>query len=88
MTETGWGEFAIAITITFHDASGLSPITLQHTLKLFPGPNLQPSIKKPVRTDAAHLGTARGISRGCQTRRASHSWIFLRFLPVCVFSLR
>jgi hypothetical protein len=48
VTETGWGEFVIGITINFHEISGLDPIQLQHTLKLFPGNNLQPSTKKPV----------------------------------------
>jgi YEATS domain-containing protein 4 len=48
VTETGWGEFVIGIQIDFHAASGLEPIVLSHTLKLFPLPNVQPSTKKPV----------------------------------------
>ena len=49
VTETGWGEFVIGITIKFRAVSGLEPIVLQHTLKLFPLPHVQPSTKKPVR---------------------------------------
>jgi len=49
VTETGWGEFIINIQIDFHAISGLEPIVLSHTLKLFPLPNVQPSTKKPVR---------------------------------------
>lgn len=51
MTETGWGEFMIGITINFHDVSGLDPIQLQHSLKLFPGQNIQPTTKRPVMSE-------------------------------------
>lgn len=51
VTETGWGEFVIGITINFHDVSGLDPIQLSHTLKLFPGNNLQPTTKRPVMSE-------------------------------------
>ena len=47
VTETGWGEFAIAIAIHFHHPS-LAPVQLSHLLKLFPPPTIQPTTKKPV----------------------------------------
>jgi hypothetical protein len=36
VSETGWGEFEIAIKIYFHAASGEKPITLYHHLRLHP----------------------------------------------------
>ncbi|KAG2173808.1 hypothetical protein INT43_005228 [Umbelopsis isabellina] len=36
VTETGWGEFEIAIKIYFHTASGEKPVTLYHHLRLHP----------------------------------------------------
>lgn len=36
MSETGWGEFEIAIKIYFHAASGEKPVTLYHHLRLHP----------------------------------------------------
>ena len=48
VSETGWGEFEIGITVTFHEASGLDPVEFKHGLKLFPGPNIAPTTKKPV----------------------------------------
>jgi len=51
VSETGWGEFIIGITVTFHESSGLEPIQLQHMLKLFPPPNVAPSTKKPVMSE-------------------------------------
>lgn len=52
VTESGWGEFAIGITITFKDESGLDPVHLSHMLKLFPPPGQQASTKKPVMSEA------------------------------------
>ena len=50
VTETGWGEFAIAITIHFNHP-GLAPVHLSHLLKLFPPPTIQPTTKKPVMSE-------------------------------------
>ena len=50
VTETGWGEFAIAITIAFNHPS-LAPVHLSHLLKLFPPPTIQPTTKKPVMSE-------------------------------------
>jgi YEATS family len=36
VSETGWGEFEIAIKIYFHTASGEKPVTLYHHLRLHP----------------------------------------------------
>jgi YEATS domain-containing protein 4 len=48
--ETGWGEFSISITIHFLDEE-ISPVVLNHQLKLFPPPGTQPSTKKPVMSE-------------------------------------
>lgn len=48
VTETGWGEFEIGITIDFLPISGLEAVKLIHNLKLFPQPSVQPTTKKPV----------------------------------------
>lgn len=45
--ETGWGEFAIKITITFHDPRE-PQIVLTHYLKLFPENRGAQTTKKPV----------------------------------------
>ena len=50
VTETGWGEFVINITVAFHDAA-LSPVSLSHLLKLFPPPGIQPTLRKPVMSE-------------------------------------
>ena len=51
VTETGWGEFVINITITFHSPS-LAPVHLSHLLKLFPPPTIQPTVRKPVMSES------------------------------------
>ena len=45
VTETGWGEFEIAIKIFFHDPSQ-PPVTAVHLLKLHPAPHTQASVHK------------------------------------------
>ena len=50
VTETGWGEFAIAIAIHFHHPS-LPPVQLSHLLKLFPPPTTPPTTKRPVMSE-------------------------------------
>ncbi|XP_067011998.1 YEATS domain-containing protein 4 [Anabrus simplex] len=51
VTETGWGEFEIAIRIFFHDSSERPSVTLYHILKLFQtGIDAVPS-KKPLVTE-------------------------------------
>lgn len=47
VTETGWGEFEIAIHILFHDPSQ-PPVSVVHLLKLHPSPHTQASQHKPV----------------------------------------
>jgi len=53
LTETGWGEFEIGITLHFKDDTGEKPIELFHPLKLYEdqaGYDRQ-STKKPVVTE-------------------------------------
>ena len=50
-TETGWGEFTIAIAVDFIDSALLPPLSFQHFLKLFPPPNVPPSTKRPVMSE-------------------------------------
>jgi len=45
VTETGWGEFEIPITIHFRDASA-KPLTFNHLLKLYPPGNQTQSVTK------------------------------------------
>lgn len=49
LSETGWGEFEISITIFFHGDVAEKPLDLFHHLKLYPEDESGPqSIKKPV----------------------------------------
>lgn len=50
LTETGWGEFHIGVTLHFHPESGIQPAKIQHPLKLYPegGENAQTNHKKYV----------------------------------------
>ncbi|GAB2219847.1 hypothetical protein Droror1_Dr00007484 [Drosera rotundifolia] len=49
LSEAGWGEFEIAITLFFHDDVCEKPLTLFHQLKLYPEDESGPlSTKKPV----------------------------------------
>jgi len=50
LTETGWGEFIINITVEFIDSS-LPPIHFSHLLKLFPPPTIPPSLQEPVMSE-------------------------------------
>lgn len=49
LSECGWGEFEIAISLYFHDDVCESKLDLYHNLKLYPQDDAGPrSIKKPV----------------------------------------
>ncbi|KAK9748212.1 hypothetical protein RND81_02G043600 [Saponaria officinalis] len=49
LTECGWGEFEIAITLYFHSDVCDKPLSLYHHLKLYPEDDSGPlSTKKPV----------------------------------------
>ncbi|KAK6136671.1 hypothetical protein DH2020_029578 [Rehmannia glutinosa] len=49
VSESGWGEFEIAITLHFHNDVGDKPLHLYHHLKLYPEEESGPlSTKKPV----------------------------------------
>ncbi|KAL5788752.1 hypothetical protein ACOSP7_005701 [Xanthoceras sorbifolium] len=49
LSESGWGEFEIAITLFFHNDLCDKPLNLFHHLKLYPEDESGPmSIKKPV----------------------------------------
>jgi YEATS domain-containing protein 4 len=48
ITESGWGEFAIIITLHFHPSAALNDINITHQLKLFPGSNTPPTVGQPV----------------------------------------
>lgn len=50
ITETGWGEFEIAVILHFTDDAGEEPVELYHKLKLYgeDDPSGQASTKKPV----------------------------------------
>ncbi|KAH7437973.1 hypothetical protein KP509_05G098900 [Ceratopteris richardii] len=49
LTEVGWGEFEIGITMIFQSDAAEKPIELYHHLKLYPDDDAgPPSMKKPV----------------------------------------
>jgi YEATS domain-containing protein 4 len=49
LSEAGWGEFEIAITLYFHSDVCDKPLNLYHHLKLYPeDENSSMSTKKPV----------------------------------------
>lgn len=50
VTETGWGEFSIMISVKFVDPS-LPTVQLNHLLKLFPPPGTVPTTTKPVMSE-------------------------------------
>lgn len=50
VSESGWGEFDIAIQIFFVDPAE-KPVTLYHSLKLFPKDGSTPSTEVPVVTE-------------------------------------
>mmetsp|Transcript_16449 Transcript_16449/g.35626 ORF Transcript_16449/g.35626 Transcript_16449/m.35626 type:complete len:177 (-) Transcript_16449:29-559(-) len=47
VTETGWGEFEVPMTITLHEPEDAT-LDVRHGLALFPGEAQQMSTKKPV----------------------------------------
>ncbi|WOL01269.1 transcription initiation factor TFIID subunit 14b-like isoform X2 [Canna indica] len=52
LSESGWGEFEIAITLFFHSDACEKQLDLYHNLKLFPEEDAGPqSTKKPVVTE-------------------------------------
>lgn len=53
LSETGWGEFEIGITVFFHGDAAEKPLELFHHLKLYPEDESGPqSTKKPVVVEA------------------------------------
>ncbi|KAL2629775.1 hypothetical protein R1flu_014461 [Riccia fluitans] len=49
LTETGWGEFEIGMTVYFHPDASEKPLEIFHHLKLYPEDDTGPqSTKKPV----------------------------------------
>ncbi|CAM6095183.1 unnamed protein product [Calypogeia fissa] len=49
LTETGWGEFEIGITVYFHPDAAEKPLEIFHHLKLYPEDDSGPqNTKKPV----------------------------------------
>ena len=50
VTETGWGEFSIMITIAFRDPAE-KPVSVHHMLKLFPANKSAQVVGKPVMSE-------------------------------------
>jgi transcription initiation factor IIF auxiliary subunit len=53
VSESGWGEFSIKITVSFIEEAGpkAQPVEFLHHLKLFPPQGQHPSTAKPVSAD-------------------------------------
>ncbi|KAG6761613.1 hypothetical protein POTOM_034841 [Populus tomentosa] len=82
LSEAGWGEFEIAITLYFHSDVCDKPLNLYHHLKLYPEDEPGPvSIKKPVVVESYDEIVFPEPSEGFFARVQSHPAVNLPRLP-------
>ncbi|KAL3580736.1 hypothetical protein D5086_018571 [Populus alba] len=82
LSEAGWGEFEIAITLYFHSDVCDKPLNLYHHLKLYPEDEPGPvSIKKPVVVESYDEIVFPEPSEGFLARVQSHPAVNLPRLP-------
>ncbi|KAI5577413.1 hypothetical protein POPTR_009G126200v4 [Populus trichocarpa] len=82
LSEAGWGEFEIAITLYFHSDVCDKPLNLYHHLKLYPEDEPGPvSMKKPVVVESYDEIVFPEPSEGFLARVQSHPAVNLPRLP-------
>ncbi|KAJ6365249.1 hypothetical protein OIU76_030091 [Salix suchowensis] len=82
LSESGWGEFEIAITLYFHNDVCDKPLNLYHHLKLYPEDESGfVSIKKPVVVESYDEIVFPEPSEGFLARIQSHPAVNLPRLP-------
>ncbi|KAJ6906303.1 hypothetical protein NC652_023908 [Populus alba x Populus x berolinensis] len=82
LSEAGWGEFEIAITLYFHSDVCDKPLNLYHHLKLYPEDEPGPvSIKKPVVVESYDEIVFPEPSESFLARVQSHPAVNLPRLP-------
>ncbi|XP_020538788.1 transcription initiation factor TFIID subunit 14b isoform X2 [Jatropha curcas] len=82
LSEAGWGEFEIAITLYFHSDVCDKPLNLYHHLKLYPEDESGPmSTKKPVVVESYDEIVFPEPSEGFFARVQSHPAVTLPRLP-------
>lgn len=82
LTEAGWGEFEIAITLYFHSDVCDKPLNLYHHLKLYPEDESGPmSTKKPVVVESYDEVVLSEPSEGFIARVQNHPAVIVPRLP-------
>ncbi|KAK2978307.1 hypothetical protein RJ640_017158 [Escallonia rubra] len=82
LSEAGWGEFEIAITLHFHSDVSDKPLHLYHHLKLYPEEEAGPmSTKKPVVVESYDEIVFTEPSEGFFARVQNHPAVIVPRLP-------
>lgn len=82
LSESGWGEFEIIITLHFHSDVTDNPLHLYHHLKLYPGDESGPmSTKKPVVVESYDEIVFLEPSEGFLSRVKNHPAVIVPRLP-------
>ncbi|KAL4182400.1 hypothetical protein AMTRI_Chr11g149820 [Amborella trichopoda] len=88
LSESGWGEFEIAITVHFHSDVSDKPLDLFHHLKLYPEDESGPqSTKKPVVVESYDEIVFSEPSEAFFARAQNHPAATLSRLPVGLSSM-
>ncbi|GFP88995.1 transcription initiation factor TFIID subunit 14b [Phtheirospermum japonicum] len=83
VSESGWGEFEIAITLHFHNDVSDKPLHLYHHLKLYPEEEAGPlSTKKPVVVESYDEIVLSEPSEAFFARVQNHPAVIVPRLPV------
>ncbi|KAK1413080.1 hypothetical protein QVD17_34827 [Tagetes erecta] len=82
LSESGWGEFEIAITLHFHSDVSEKPLHLYHHLKLYPEDDSGSlSVKKPVVVESYDEVVFAEPSEGLYARVQNHPAVIVPRLP-------
>ncbi|KAI3736322.1 hypothetical protein L6452_15862 [Arctium lappa] len=82
LSESGWGEFEIAITLHFHNDVSEKPLHLYHHLKLYPEDESgSMSVKKPVVVESYDEIVLAEPSEGLFARVQNHPAVVVPRLP-------
>lgn len=85
LSESGWGEFEIAITLFFHNDVCEKPLNLYHHLKLYPEDESGPmSTKKPVVVESYDEVVFTELSESFLARVQNHPAVTFPRLPAGV----
>ncbi|EPS71197.1 hypothetical protein M569_03561, partial [Genlisea aurea] len=81
LSESGWGEFEIAITLHFHSDVSDKPLHLFHHLKLYPEDEPGPSTKRPVVVESYDEIVISEPSESLFSRVQNHHAVIVPRLP-------